>query len=114
MRSNEGRPTKVEGNPDHPSNLGCSSTDIFAQASILTLYDPDRSQTPLYRGETRAWTAFVAEIRAAITAKTEPWSFELDKLGRFGEPKLWRIRSLASTDEERAYIDELIQATFRP
>ncbi len=66
VRSNEGRPTKVEGNPDHPSNPGCSSTDIFAQASILTLYDPDRSQTPLYRGETRAWTSFVAEIRGLI------------------------------------------------
>src|SRR6185436_8315195 len=63
---NEGRPTKVEGNPDHPSNPGCSSTDIFAQASILTLYDPDRSQTPMYRGDTRAWTAFVAEIRGAM------------------------------------------------
>src|SRR5215471_10693975 len=66
VRSNEGRPTKIEGNPDHPSNPGCSSTDIFAQASVLTLYDPDRSQTPLYRGETRAWTSFVADIRSAI------------------------------------------------
>src|SRR5215831_11170582 len=66
VRSNEGRPTKAEGNPDHPSNGGCASTDIFSQASILTLYDPDRSQTPLYRGETRAWTSFVAEIRGAI------------------------------------------------
>jgi molybdopterin-containing oxidoreductase family iron-sulfur binding subunit len=66
VRSNEGRPTKVEGNPDHPGNSGYSSTDIFSQASILTLYDPDRSQTPLYRGETRAWTSFVAEIRGAI------------------------------------------------
>src|SRR3954462_1946991 len=66
VRSNEGRPTKVEGNPDHPSNSGCSSTDIFSQASLLTLYDPDRSQTPLNRGETRAWTSFVAEIRGLI------------------------------------------------
>jgi molybdopterin-containing oxidoreductase family iron-sulfur binding subunit len=66
VRSNEGRPTKIEGNPDHPSNPGCSSTDIFAQASVLTLYDPDRSQTPLFRGETRAWTSFVADIRGAI------------------------------------------------
>src|SRR5712671_582739 len=72
-RSNEGRPTKLEGNPDHPNNRnsdandkGSSATDIFSQASILTLYDPDRSQTPLYRGETRAWTTFVAEIRSAI------------------------------------------------
>jgi MoCo/4Fe-4S cofactor protein with predicted Tat translocation signal len=72
-RSNEGRPTKLEGNPDHPNNRngdpndkGSSATDIFSQASILTLYDPDRSQTPLYRGETRPWTQFVAEIRGLI------------------------------------------------
>jgi molybdopterin-containing oxidoreductase family iron-sulfur binding subunit len=72
-RSNEGRPTKLEGNPDHPNNRnsdpndkGSSATDIFSQASILTLYDPDRSQTPLYRGETRPWTQFMAEIRGLI------------------------------------------------
>jgi len=72
-RSNEGRPTKLEGNPDHPNNRngdpndkGSSATDIFSQASILTLYDPDRSQTPLYRSETRPWTQFMAEIRGLI------------------------------------------------
>src|SRR5882724_7620289 len=84
-RSNEGRPTKLEGNPDHPNNnrwrafstafsndapspddRPYAATDIFSQASILTLYDPDRSQTPLYRGETRPWSQFVAEIRGAI------------------------------------------------
>jgi molybdopterin-containing oxidoreductase family iron-sulfur binding subunit len=71
VRSNEGRPTKVEGNPDHPSNPGATATDIFSQASILTLYDPDRSQTPLYRGETRAWTSFVAEIRGLIEKEND-------------------------------------------
>ncbi len=70
-RSNEGRPTKVEGNPDHPSNTGATATDIFSQASILTLYDPDRSQTPLYRGDTRPWTQFVAEIRGLIEKEGE-------------------------------------------
>jgi molybdopterin-containing oxidoreductase family iron-sulfur binding subunit len=77
-RSNEGRPTKLEGNPDHPNNRnsdpndkGSSATDIFSQASILTLYDPDRSQTPMYRGETRAWTTFVAEIRGAVEKEND-------------------------------------------
>ncbi|HWN94280.1 MAG TPA: TAT-variant-translocated molybdopterin oxidoreductase, partial [Methylomirabilota bacterium] len=42
VKSNDGRPTKVEGNPDHPDSNG--GTDLFAQASILSLYDPDRAQ----------------------------------------------------------------------
>jgi molybdopterin-containing oxidoreductase family iron-sulfur binding subunit len=71
VRSNEGRPTKVEGNPDHPSTGGSTATDIFSQASILSLYDPDRSQTPLYRSETRPWTAFVAEIRGLIEKEND-------------------------------------------
>ncbi len=78
VRSNEGRPTKIEGNPDHPNNRnadpndkGSSATDIFSQASILTLYDPDRSQTPVYRGETRPWTQFVAEIRELIDREND-------------------------------------------
>ncbi len=45
VESHAGRPTKIEGNPDHPASLG--STDIFAQAAPLCLYDPDRSQSVL-------------------------------------------------------------------
>jgi MoCo/4Fe-4S cofactor protein with predicted Tat translocation signal len=72
-RSNEGRPTKVEGNPDHPNrrngdpnDRGSSATDIFSQASVLSLYDPDRSQIPLYREESRTWSTFVGELRTAL------------------------------------------------
>jgi len=63
-RSNEGRPTKIEGNPDHVGSLG--ATDVYAQAEILSLYDPDRSQKVMYRGEPKTWQSFVAEFRGKI------------------------------------------------
>ena len=69
VESHEGRPTKIEGNPDHPESLG--STSAFAQASVLTLYDPDRSQTLTYLGEIRAWSAFVGAVQTAFTAKSD-------------------------------------------
>ena len=47
VENHEGRPTKIEGNPEHPSSLG--KTDSFAQAEILNLYDPDRSKSVLHK-----------------------------------------------------------------
>jgi molybdopterin-containing oxidoreductase family iron-sulfur binding subunit len=66
VESHEGRPTKVEGNPDHPGSLG--GTDVFAQASVLNLYDPDRSQALTYLGQIRAWSEFLADARGAAGA----------------------------------------------
>ncbi len=63
-KSNEGRPTKIEGNPDHPGSLG--ATDILAQASILSMYDPDRSKEVAYRGTPQTWQNFMTQIRVAI------------------------------------------------
>jgi molybdopterin-containing oxidoreductase family iron-sulfur binding subunit len=67
VESHEGRPTKIEGNPDHPASLG--ATDAITQAAILELYDPDRSQTVKQLGEIRSWGAFVAAVKAALTAQ---------------------------------------------
>jgi len=67
VESHEGRPTKVEGNPEHPGSLGAA--DVFAQAAILSLYDPDRSRTITNVGEIRPWPAFLGVMRAALTAQ---------------------------------------------
>ena len=67
VESHEGRPTKIEGNPLHPGSLG--ATDVFAQAAILGLYDPDRSKTLRNLGEIRPWSAFLGAMNAALTAQ---------------------------------------------
>ncbi|HEU5101560.1 MAG TPA: TAT-variant-translocated molybdopterin oxidoreductase [Roseiflexaceae bacterium] len=67
VRSNEGRPTKVEGNPDHPASLG--ATDVYAQASILSLYDPDRSQAVLKDGQPSTWGDFVGALNGVLTTQ---------------------------------------------
>ncbi len=61
VESHEGRPTKIEGNPRHPASLG--STDVFEQAEILTMYDPDRSQSVTLRGEISSWDNLTGILR---------------------------------------------------
>src|SRR5271157_2199391 len=67
VESHLGRPTKIEGNDQHPASLG--GTDIFAQASILGMYDPDRSQSVVSLGDQRSWQAFVNAIRGPLSAQ---------------------------------------------
>jgi MoCo/4Fe-4S cofactor protein with predicted Tat translocation signal len=61
------RPTKVEGNPQHSASLG--GTDIYAQASILDLYDPDRAQNITYLGDVRSWNAFIDALRGPLSVQ---------------------------------------------
>jgi molybdopterin-containing oxidoreductase family iron-sulfur binding subunit len=61
VEAHEGRPTKVEGNPDHPEAHGGASG--FEQASVLNLYDPDRSRELLQEGSPAAWDDFLSVVR---------------------------------------------------
>jgi molybdopterin-containing oxidoreductase family iron-sulfur binding subunit len=70
VRTHDGRPNKVDGNPIHPASLG--ATDPQVEAEILGFYDPDRSRAPTEHGEERNWTAArraMAELRAELLAK---------------------------------------------
>ncbi len=55
-QTNDGRPTKVDGNPLHPASKGAS--DTFTQASLLDLYDPDRSRHFTFKGEKKSGADF--------------------------------------------------------
>ncbi|MGA9759528.1 MAG: TAT-variant-translocated molybdopterin oxidoreductase, partial [Candidatus Sulfotelmatobacter sp.] len=67
VESHLGRPTKIEGNDKHPASLG--GTDIFAQAHILGLYDPDRSQSVVSMGDQQSWQAFLNAIHGPLAAQ---------------------------------------------
>ena len=64
VKSYDGRPVKIEGNPLHPQSLG--ATDIYAQGELLGMYDPDRSQETLYRGNPKSWQDFVNAVRTIV------------------------------------------------
>jgi len=63
--SHQGRPTKLEGNPQHPASLG--ATSAIGQATVLDLYDPDRSQEITQRGLSATWDDFVTALNAQLS-----------------------------------------------
>ena len=66
VKSDEFRPIKVDGNPEHAYNHG--SSDPYSQGTLLDLYDPDRSQHVTYRGENREWAEFAEAFRDKVTS----------------------------------------------
>ncbi len=66
VETHGGRPTKIEGNPDHPYSLGAATS--LAQASVLNLYDPDRLQHVLENGAASNWDAFDKFAKSELSA----------------------------------------------
>jgi molybdopterin-containing oxidoreductase family iron-sulfur binding subunit len=60
VAAREGRPIKIEGNPDHPASLG--ATTAIEQAQVWHLYDPQRARTLRHEGKPKAWAALVAAL----------------------------------------------------
>ncbi len=106
VESHEGRPTKIEGNPSHPSTLGASSARV--QASVLGLYDPDRSQTVRLTEEARSWNDFVTAWEERSQAHATDGGAGLAVLSEsFSSPTLARLAS-----EFRARYPRAIWATY--
>jgi molybdopterin-containing oxidoreductase family iron-sulfur binding subunit len=92
VESHEGRPTKIEGNPSHPSTLGASSA--LVQASLLGLYDPDRSQSVALRGAPKSWNEFVAAWQQLAEAHAADAGAGLAVVSEsFSSPTLARLAS---------------------
>jgi MoCo/4Fe-4S cofactor protein with predicted Tat translocation signal len=106
VESHEGRPTKIEGNPAHPSTLGASSVRV--QASVLGLYDPDRSQSITMKGARKSWTDFVTAWGELSKAHAADGGAGLAVLSEsFSSPTLARLVS-----ELRTRFPKLQWATY--
>ncbi|MEX0611161.1 MAG: 4Fe-4S dicluster domain-containing protein [Pirellulales bacterium] len=112
VETHMGRPTKVEGNPLHPAvpevmaqanerandeRLRFGATDPFGQAIVLSLYDPDRSQTVLRRGQIDTWEFAYSDLRA-----------QLDRLAPAGGEGLRLLTELVVSPTLADQIQELL------
>ena len=101
VESHEGRPTKIEGNPAHPSTLGASNS--LVQASIVNLYDPDRSQSVVQQGARKAWSDFVTAWGALSGAHAPDGGAGLAVLTEsFSSPTLTRLAAELRTRYPKA------------
>jgi Fe-S-cluster-containing dehydrogenase component len=92
VRSNWGRPTKIEGNPRHPASLGATSP--IEQGRILELWDPERSQAVLHEGEIASWDELMSML-----------SLRLARLQPAGGAGLRLLTRFSSSPSEKSLID---------
>lgn len=108
VESHYGRPTKLEGNPKHPFSKG--SSDFMMQASVLNLYDPDRSKSPIKGGIANEWVEFLKEARE--------WMVDIKKSGGAGFAVLTESTGSPSMIEEldslKASMPNAIFASWEP
>jgi molybdopterin-containing oxidoreductase family iron-sulfur binding subunit len=87
VTSREFRPIKIEGNDRHPASQG--GTDVYAQASLLDMYDPDRSQNVLYLGDISTWSTMVGALQGPLSAQKSLGGAGIRVLSRnFSSPTL--------------------------
>jgi molybdopterin-containing oxidoreductase family iron-sulfur binding subunit len=67
VEQHEGRPIRIEGNPEHPESNG--NADALIQAQVLSLYDPDRAANVIQQGDISTWELFNADARKAIASQ---------------------------------------------
>src|ERR1043166_2715895 len=131
VESHMGRPTKIEGNPQHPGTLGASND--FMQASILTLYDPDRSHALSRAGQISTWNAFYSALNPELenqrlnqgaglrilteTVTSPTLAYQLQELLRKFPRATWHQYEGAGRDSARQAarlaFGEIVETTYR-
>ena len=124
VECHEGRPTKIEGNPEHPASLGGSG--VFEQALILQLYDPDRARGPRRDSDPVAWRTAIdhlaqprpdrgAGLRLLLEPTSSPLTHALVQRARARHPEM-RVTfhaagaTRATVDGARAALGRALQA----
>src|SRR5689334_8609603 len=126
VECHEGRPTKIEGNPEHPASLGGSG--VFEQALILQLYDPDRARGPRRDSDPVDWRTAIdrlaqsrldrgAGLRLVLEPTSSPLTHALVQRARVRHPEM-RVTfhaagaSGATAGGTRAALGRALQAQY--
>ena len=103
VETNEGRPVKVEGNPDHPSSMG--ATNRFHQGATLNMYDPDRSRNVLHNGEKSSYADFVTFCNEHFSVARKVAFITED----YASPSFQRLKA-----ESNRRFEQIVWVTYEP